>query len=233
MEAEIAMSEYHEVQQGEYLSQIARKYGFASYKTIWEAGENSELKNLRKNPNVLLPGDVLFIPDKEVKEESRATGSTHKFEVDIQPLKLRVMLTNLKNKPLVGHQCTFIVDSKSVEITTGGDGMLEQPVPLDAANGKVIDRGPADAQVPLQRETPIRIGHLDPIDTIPGQQARLNNLGYFAGDPTTAPASPAEEQLRHQQFLSAVEEFQCDFDLAVDGVCGPNTQAKLKQVHGC
>jgi len=33
-------------------------------------------------------------------------------------------------------------------------------------------------------------------------------------------------------FLSAVEEFQCDNGLTVDGDCGPNTQAKLKEVHG-
>ena len=34
-------------------------------------------------------------------------------------------------------------------------------------------------------------------------------------------------------FLSAIEEFQCDHGLVVDGKCGPATQAKLKQVHGC
>ena len=32
---------------------------------------------------------------------------------------------------------------------------------------------------------------------------------------------------------SAVEEFQCDNNLTVDGICGPVTQAKLKQVAGC
>jgi len=35
------------------------------------------------------------------------------------------------------------------------------------------------------------------------------------------------------KFRSAVEEFQCDHDLTVDGDCGPQTQAKLKQVYGC
>jgi murein L,D-transpeptidase YcbB/YkuD len=34
-------------------------------------------------------------------------------------------------------------------------------------------------------------------------------------------------------FLSAVEEFQCDHGLTVDGKCGPATQARLKQAHGC
>ncbi len=54
-----------------------------------------------------------------------------------------------------------------------------------------------------------------------GQQARLDNLGYFASDGDD------------DAFKSAVEEFQCDNSLTVDGDCGPATQAKLKQVYGC
>jgi peptidoglycan hydrolase-like protein with peptidoglycan-binding domain len=34
-------------------------------------------------------------------------------------------------------------------------------------------------------------------------------------------------------FRSAVEEFQCDHGLTVDGDCGAQTQAKLLSVHGC
>jgi peptidoglycan hydrolase-like protein with peptidoglycan-binding domain len=29
-----------------------------------------------------------------------------------------------------------------------------------------------------------------------------------------------------------VQEFQCDHQLKVDGVCGPQTQAKLVDAHG-
>ena len=80
-------------------------------------------------------------------------------------------------------------------------------------------------QTPFQDvEIPIKIGHLDPIETPSGQWARLNNLGYF-------PEEPKEENT--DAMKSAVEEFQCDHNLAVDGVCGPQTQKKLKQVHGC
>jgi peptidoglycan hydrolase-like protein with peptidoglycan-binding domain len=54
--------------------------------------------------------------------------------------------------------------------------------------------------------------------------ARLNNLGYFAGE---------IENPDQTAFESAVEEFQCDHGVHVDGICGPNTQAKLKKLHGC
>jgi hypothetical protein len=72
-------------------------------------------------------------------------------------------------------------------------------------------------------ELGLKLGHLDPVEEISGQVWRLNNLGYRAGDTTDANDSA---------FKSAVEEFQCDYALAVDGICGPNTQGKLKDVHG-
>jgi peptidoglycan hydrolase-like protein with peptidoglycan-binding domain len=69
----------------------------------------------------------------------------------------------------------------------------------------------------------INIGHLDPVDEFSGQWGRLANLGYISGEPS---------EKRSDDFESAVEEFQCDHRLTVDGICGPNTQAKLKEVHG-
>jgi len=58
---------HHTVVQGEHLSSIAKKYGFSSYKTIWDHGQNADLKKKRQNPNVIFPGDRLFIPDKVEK----------------------------------------------------------------------------------------------------------------------------------------------------------------------
>ncbi|HEY6945459.1 MAG TPA: LysM domain-containing protein, partial [Candidatus Acidoferrum sp.] len=71
------MSETHIVEQGEHLSQIAKKYGFPDYKIVWDHPENADLKKLRKNPNILFPGDQVFIPDKEEKEESGPTDKRH------------------------------------------------------------------------------------------------------------------------------------------------------------
>ena len=71
---------------------------------------------------------------------------------------------------------------------------------------------------------PVNIGHLDPVDEMSGQQGRLSNLGYFLGEVDGQDSSA---------FRIAVEEFQCEHGLTVDGICGPNTRAKLKDAHGC
>jgi hypothetical protein len=80
--------------------------------------------------------------------------------------------------------------------------------------------------VAAARTLTILIGHLDPVSEASGQKARLNNLGYFAG---------AMDEDDDARFRSAVEEFQCEHmgKGSVDGVCGPKTQAKLEDVHGC
>ena len=70
----------------------------------------------------------------------------------------------------------------------------------------------------------MKIGDLDPIEEQSGQRARLANLGYYL-----ASGSDIDEE----ELKSAVEEFQCDFGLVVDGICGSNTQKKLLKEHGC
>src|SRR4051794_25426360 len=142
------MGQYHTVAPGEYLSQIAQTYGFASYKTIWNAGENADLKAERKNPNVLLPGDKLFIPDKELRNEDRATGSKHQFVVDTEKLKLRLKLIGLKKEPLPGHDCTLVVDGNPEDLVSDGDGTIEKDIASTASQGIFFDRGKSDDKIP-------------------------------------------------------------------------------------
>jgi Putative peptidoglycan binding domain len=216
------VAEFHTVAQGEYLSMIAAEYGFRDYTIIWDHPNNAQLKDLRKNPNVLFPGDSLFIPDKEEKQEQGATSKRHTFQVKQEKLKLRLVLEDIYEKPIANAACVLFVEEERFQVTTDGSGKIEQEIPLNAQKGLLII---TSDQTPFEHDfLPLKIGHLDPVDTVSGQRTRLNNLGYFAGD-SDDPKDPA--------FLSAAEEFQCDYSLSVDGDVGPQTQARLKQVHGC
>jgi hypothetical protein len=216
------MAEYYTVEQGDHLSKIAKDNGFTDYTVIWDHPDNADLKKQRQNPNVLFPGDQVFIPDMEQKHESGPTDKRHTFAVNKKTIKLRLVLEDIYEKPIAGAQCALLIDGQIYQLTTDGNGKLEQEIPLDAKEGVLTIRGD---QTPFQNEIiPIKIGHLDPADEISGQIARLNNLGYFAG-----PLDGSDTDA----FESAVEEFQCDHGLKVDGDCGPKTQAKLKDIHGC
>lgn len=220
------MAAYHTVVQGEHLSSIAKKYGFSSYRTIWDHGQNAELKKERQNPNVIFPGDRLFIPDKGEKEESRNTEKKHRFELKAEKLKLRLVLEDQYEKPIATAKCELHIGNEVKKLTTDGHGKIEQEISPEVERALLIVRDP---QTPMNEiPIPIKIGDLDPEKKESGQKARLNNLGYFAG-----PFEGKSDEENKAMFLSAIEEFQCDHGLTVDGKCGPATQAKLKEVHGC
>lgn len=215
------MAAYHTVEQGEHLPLIAHKHAFASYLTIWDHPQNAELKEKRQNPNVLFPGDQVFIPDKQVKTEPVDTEQLHRFKVRFPKFMLRLVLKTPEGEPLRNTECELSVEGETYKLTTDSDGLVEQKIPAAAENGRLTVKGESSL---FDKEIPIKIGHLDPVDEKTGQIARLNNLNYFAG--------PIDD-IDQKQFSSAVEEFQCDHGLKVDGKCGPATQAKLKEVHGC
>jgi len=180
------------------------------------------LKQQRQNPNVLLPGDSIYIPDRNLRQESRGTDQKHTFVKKGKGLKLRLTLLDQYEKPIANASCSLSIGGDTSTVTTDGEGRIEQDIQPDVHDGILVIQ---DDQTPFNNaQIALKIGDLDPVDAISGQVARLNNLGYFAGDPST-PDQTA--------FESAVEEFQCDNKLTVDGICGPVTQAKLKQVHGC
>jgi N-acetylmuramoyl-L-alanine amidase len=73
----------HTVKQGDCISSIAHETGFF-WETLWNHPDNAKLKQLRKNPNALLPGDVVSIPDQRVKQESCDLTETGKPDAGTQ-----------------------------------------------------------------------------------------------------------------------------------------------------
>jgi len=216
------MSTIHTIKQGEHLFRIAEENGFHDYHIVWDHPQNAELKKARENPNVLFPGDQVFIPDPELREESRSTDKNHKFQVNVETLQLRLVLEDIYEKPIADAPCDLLVEGDLHKLTSNGRGLVELQISAKAENAVLVIKSD---QTPFQDvELPVKIGHLNPIDTPSGQLQRLNNLGYYRG----AFGLPDPQELQ-----SAIEEFQCEHNLTVDGVCGPLSQAKLKAVHGC
>lgn len=217
------MAGTYTVKQGDHVPGLASRFGFPDFAKIWDHPNNAELKGKRKNPNVLFPGDTLYIPDRAEGVYPRPTELRHKFVSKRKPLKLTLILRDQYEQPIANAPCILQVDSKSNKLTSDGDGKVELEIPPSAAGAQLVIQD--TEQTPYGGITiPIKIGYLDPVDEVSGQKGRLSSLGYFTGriDGTDSP-----------EFRMAVEEFQCEQKLTVDGICGPQTQAKLKEVYGC
>jgi hypothetical protein len=214
------MPEKYTVVAGDCLSTIAEDFGFADYRSIYEHPSNAGLRKRRPNPNLICPGDIISIPDKTGRFEARATEASHEFKVRSSKRFLRLRVLSPEGRILGDTDYRLEVDGEQRTGRTDGSGILREPISRRARL--------AVLEVSTVRWN-LKIGHLNPIDDAPddgtaGVQQRLANLGYDTG-PIDGVFGP--------RTAAAVRAFQEDnAPLAVDGICGPETRAKLVEQHG-
>ena len=204
----------HRVRQGECLTTIAEHYGF-SWQTIWNDSGNADLKATRGDPNVLMPEDLLVIPDKGPKRESCATEACHRFVKKGIPPSFRLILTTTDGKAIKNEKYILKIGAKTIESTTDDVGGLTHSIPTDTIHCEI--------SVPsLGLILPVELGHLDPIDTTEGVQQRLSNLGF--------PCGQIDGRLKEQTEL-AIQAFKAEYNLSGEGLDSA-TRSKLQKVHG-
>jgi len=205
----------HVVRQGECLLSLASRYGLPDAATLFDHPDNAELKALRKSPYRLLPGDVVSVPEREPKQASVATGQEHRFRVKLPTAKLRLFLKGPDGSALADKRYLLRFGTTRVEGTTDGAGKVEVSIPaeLDAAD---LDVWVAATGESPDLTLPIRVGHLDPVDTPSGWKARLAHLGF--------PSASGGER-------AALVAFQRKYGLDPSGEADDATRAKLESLH--
>jgi hypothetical protein len=199
----------YKVQQGECLSSIARDRGFF-WKTLWNHPSNTEIKTKRKDPNVLLPGDLLFIPQRTAKVQSCQTDKRHKFVLKGEPcsLKLTVMI---HKKPRAGEPYLLTIDGKTTTGALDGNGTLEVPIASNAKGGTLVVGSP-----PFEEKFDLVLGAMDPVSNGQGVQKRLENLGFDFSETSIG---------------ETIAQFQKEFGLKVTGDFDDSTRKRLEQEH--
>lgn len=206
----------HTVQPGDCIFSIAEEYGY-HWETIWKDGSNTSLRQLRKSPAVIAPGDSLTIPDKQLKNVDRPTDQTHKFVRLGTPAKLRLQFLR-DGEPRAGEPYTLNVDGVIRSGNTDGEGFVTEYLPPKARRGELII-GQGDDQMTY----PLQLGHLDPIDSDTGASQRLSNLGVLPPN-----ADPSDAAAR----AHGLRQFQATHGLPITGEADEATKAKLKTLHG-
>lgn len=203
----------HTVGEGECISSIAEKYGFFP-KIVWDDPANASLKKERGDMNLLVPGDVVNVPDKKTKEVDCGLDKTHKFRKKGVPAIFRMQVFDGES-PRANQHYTLAVGDQQFFGSTDGEGVLEANVSPTATDGYLVIG-------PDQYEVEIKIGYLRPVSETVGVQQRLNNLGYDCG-----PEDGKETDL----LAEAVSDFQARFSLPVTGKIDTTTCAKLEEIH--
>src|SRR5690606_521605 len=87
------MSKTYIVEPGDYAASIAKAHDFFNVDDLWNHPDNAALAQQR-DPNLLMPGDEIVIPDLEPVAFQAASGQSHKFIVPRTKLELRLQVAS-------------------------------------------------------------------------------------------------------------------------------------------
>lgn len=212
------MPRTHVVKSGECMLRVARHYGIANYKPLYEHPDNAKLRRKRPNPSILHPGDAVAIPDPHQKKAGAPTGSTRAFTLSTGTRHLRLSLRDSVGEALAKKPYLLLLGQQVLEGATDAEGFLEHQVPLGADTASLECEGHC-WELALGTLLPMRE---TPDDGVAGAQARLINLGYALN-----PTGRMTLELR-----SAIRAFQHHNGLSITGRLDAETVQRLEEQHG-
>jgi hypothetical protein len=204
----------HVVQQGEHLRGIAFRRSVTP-DAIWSHPKNEALTKLRKNRDMLCPGDLLFVPGEPSEPLALAVGTVNAYRATVPktPVKLHFdpKGSPIANKPFEVHGAG---GEKPLTGTVSGDGQVAFDVPV---NVRWVEVMVPDAGIRLS----VHVGDLDPVEESSGVTQRLRNLGLL----------PLTGDVSEEEVTAAIRTLQQRNGLKVDGTVNDATKAALAKAH--
>jgi hypothetical protein len=208
------------VRQGDYLAKLAFVHGFDADQ-VWNDPKNDDLRKLRPNPNILAPGDILYIPESKKDELPIEKGADNNYSATVPKVEVTLMFQDIDGNPLGGEPCEILgltsTGGENSPDKTEADGKLTLKVPVTLREVSV--------HFPQRNVTyTSRVGDMDPTSEASGHQKRLANLGFLPTDPETR-LDDAE------LFSLAVRQFQVKNNIDPDGTLKGDTLDLLLRKH--
>jgi Putative peptidoglycan binding domain/LysM domain len=209
------------VRAGDFLSKIATDHGIANWRTIYDHPNNADFRRRRPNPNLIYPGDQLFIPERPstAKEVAAPAGGTAKFRAHRELNSLEMTLVDFEGLPLANKPFTLEIEGTPRPLTSDGSGHFRVDIPPGLTHAVLTIDG---------AELRLRIGQLNPMtdvdpDDVSGVQGRLANLGYYSG---------RMDGVLGDETVDAIRAFQRNHDLPETGEVSPLLENKLREKYG-
>jgi hypothetical protein len=183
---------------------------------------NEELRARRRDdPDLLAPGDPVFLPDPEPKSIEAPAGAVLRIVVHLPRERLSLRLTEDEGRPLRDHRYRL------VHGLTVHEGDADSPIELDGPfEEKTLALTLLDGSGAVVEELTLLLAGLPPCcderDGLAGIQARLSNLGFAPGPVDGVPGP---------QTLAAIRSFQALQGLPVTGL-PDDVREPLRKEHG-
>ncbi len=223
---------------------VAAEYGIKDWEAVAKDPKNKDLVDKKRDPHILYQGDKIWVPDLKPKVFDAETDKKHEFKLYPPKQLVHLVLEDDNGKPYGDRRYELWVKGKRYdppgsngELRTREDGLVFQLIPLERdvelrAWLEDPKAKPAQEELAPSPEDPeefdyvsIRLNpaHLDPIETLEGQQDRLTHLGYkFTDDWGTSGEGTHD----------AIFEFQRDVGLTQTGEMDTETRKRLLEEAG-
>jgi N-acetylmuramoyl-L-alanine amidase len=199
---------------GDTIQKIALRHKL-DWEVVWQHSGNARLRETRKEPNLLLPGDKVVLPERDIRQEACATDTHHRFRAKGNTTLLRLRLLDEEGRPMAGTSYQLLIGGAIHEGSTDADGNLEQSI--SALTIKATLHIPS-----LNRNLPLYLGRLGPADAPQGIQERLRNLGYYHN---------RDPKLATLKLAAALRKFQKEHGLEQNGKTDAATIQKIEELH--
>ncbi len=205
----------HVVKQGECVLSIAFDKGL-SPKSIWDDSRNKDLRDRRPFMGVLMPGDVLVLPDKDGGDALEPSDDVHVFRKINAKALLRLRL-QLHGEPISDKKVTIEIDGDANEAITNSMGEVEIAIKPNAQGGSLRLEGDSGSYG-------LKLGWIDPHGEVSGLQGRLFNLGF---DPHGI------DDKYGKNTRKAMRRFQGKHTIAETKSPNDETNERLAEEYGC
>jgi hypothetical protein len=209
------------VKQGDYLAKLAFLHGFDA-EAVWNDAKNEDLRTRRRDPDVLFPGDIIYIPVRTPSTQDVTARSSNDYEAEIPMTEVSLVFEGSDGKAIASEPCEVrglvgASDAPPQKMATDGSGTLKLEVPVTTRELEVAF--PAHNVI-----FHVGIGDLDPDDELPGVRKRLRNLGFLSLDPNYADDD--------DMLPGALSAFQGQHGLPQTGQLDEATRKLLLDKHG-
>ena len=210
------------IAQGDHLSKLAARHGFDEA-NVWKDPKNADIKKKRANPNMLVAGDILYVPENKPTWIKATIGSANAFVATVPRVPVRAQFMK-DGKPMANEPYHLRgVRPKAGTpdpATTDADGCIHVEVPVTTSTFRVCFEGLGEVHT-------IQVGHLDPADEPSGARMRLGMLGLLGRHEGARLVQGPDAELP-----LALRAFQRANGLKTTGELDEVTVSKLKQLFG-